>query len=120
MKKKLTLIEAWRNCIEQWEYVHEKLKRARTSSVGDFKEQWLKDHDFAEDTIDSHCFFCEYAEQHGGGNGDGCTACPGKKIDPSFTCLHTDYHYAYCSDEFYNKLQELYKIRRSKRKCQRK
>ena len=112
-KKKLTLVEAWKYCMEQWEYVHEKLKRARVKTVQDLKMEWAKAHGH---NVEAACFFCEYATQHGDGFYQSCAECPGKKIDPDFNCKNPDYRWDYRGNSFYNKLQELYKIRRSKKK----
>jgi len=50
--------------------------------------------------LDTTCFFCSYDEDFDA----ACTHCPGKSIDPSFSCNKPEYHYALCPVQFFNKI----------------
>ncbi|MDD5381896.1 MAG: hypothetical protein PHG53_09720 [Phycisphaerae bacterium] len=103
--KKLTLDKTWYECLRMWrDIVHS----------GYFKEEWLEKSGY-EDELYNNCFFCEWAKQHRGG-GLTCDACPAKEIDAEFECGKEEYDYLFHPDLFLAKLEELNKIRLSK-KC---
>jgi len=37
----------------------------------------------------------------------GCMSCPGRKVDPRFTCTNPTYSYADIPREFYNKIRRM-------------
>ena len=81
----LTVDQVWDLAIAQCTYVAENYKPG-VNTVIDLKKEWLKKNGFAY--LEGDCFFCQYAKDKGGAK---CTFCPGKLVDPDFSCGHPDY-----------------------------
>ena len=106
--KKLTLNETWTECLKMWKWIASQKRKGDINSVHFLKEQWLGNNGYKEMSIRSNCFFCEYISKCGRGN---CGYCPGKKIDPEFSCCFSDYDYSYEPILFYKEIKRLNNIR---------
>ena len=86
-KRKLTLDNAWKLCLRQWDWVADKIKKGDIRDVGDLKEEFLEENGFSD--IDHNCFFCEYDEQNNG----RCNSCPARLVDKRFHCRNKTYDF---------------------------
>lgn len=113
--KRLTLDETWRLCLKQWRWIAKQIRNGSTLPIETLKRHWVNYHCLGED-ISGNCFFCEYFEQSGSDD-EHCDKCPGKKIDPDFSCANPSYHYEYESLKFLKEVERLNKIRKGRKKC---
>lgn len=118
MKKKLTLNQTWKYCLQMWEWIAKQvakaIKEGRSWDIEDLKEEWMKNHPRFDGEIDHNCFFCEYDEQRDGCN---CEFCPLRLISKRFQRLHCankSHDFKHKPLKFYAKLLELNKKRKSK------
>ena len=111
---KMTLEQTWTYCLKMWKWIA-KNYNSQCFVIG-LKRQWLKKNGFGDNCIDQKCFFCHYAYRKGGGYKKGCDKCPAIKIDPTFHCKDSSYHFLNNPIAFYAKLVELNKIRKGKEK----
>ncbi len=95
----------WYLCIQQLEWITEQKMLHPAMTIGDLKEKWSEKYGF---NVNSNCFFCYYNCNHRSSH--GCNKCPGKLVDPTFSCRKPKYHYTYNSFKFYAKLLELEKL----------
>ena len=103
--KRLTLRDAWKYCIQQWQWVIVQIIMGSRKSVYTLKTQWCREHDFWY--IINTCFFCHYDDQFD----SDCSHCPGKLVDPEFDCTTNDsYHYTDEPINFFLKIKQLRKI----------
>jgi hypothetical protein len=108
--KKRTLNQTWTLCLRMWRWVAKKwAKESSPRKVIRLKRQWLHNNGF-EEAIMANCFFCDFQEAIG-----GCTQCPGKLVDSSFSCCSKVYGYEYKPIEFYKELLRLNRIRKAKK-----
>lgn len=112
IREKLTLEEAWKYCMDMWEWISENYEGKL--NAGNLKKKWLKKNRIKRE-ISHDCFFCEYASQHGeflksiGNNKYYCSNCPGTLISKTFHCEnHKSYHWIHDPKQFYKKLTILY------------
>lgn len=106
--KRLTLNDAWRFCLEQWDLI----KEHEYENIEKIKKLYLKKHGFKD--IISSCFFCEYAYQKNNHTYSYCSLCPAKLIDENFSCINTsDYGFREYPAKFHKKIIALNKKRRS-------
>jgi hypothetical protein len=89
---KLTLDFVWEQHLRMWEWIS---RQPLHISVKDLKERWMSDHDFAG--ADQNCFFCEYVDEHAGGD---CDLCPITQADEDGDCVEP-YRYKIERVEFY-------------------
>lgn len=112
---KLSLNDTWKHCLSMWRWIARQKRAGSRQPSFILKRRWLANHGFEEDALNSDCFFCEYAETHGGKGGltsEDCVKCPGKTVD-EFNCMSTQYHYDR-PVAFYNKLVALNRKRLKK------
>lgn len=107
--KKLNLNETWRLQLQQSGHIARRKKAGDVREVCQIKQDWLTKHGFED--VENDCFFCEYDNRQ---QEDACKVCPARKIDKTFTCCRSDYHYRYRAVDFYKKLRQLNKIRLAK------
>jgi len=107
MKKKLTLEQAWKYCLQMWKWIVEQVKKDKDADVDDLKAKWLKNHP-RFGNIMSDCFFCEYDEQQEG----FCLSCPGRLVDGNFNCADSTYSFQDEPIRFYHELLGLNKKRK--------
>ena len=105
MKKKRTLNQTWILCLRMWRWIA-KVWTPNGLSVCELKSQWVIDNGFRNYEVYGNCFFCSLAES--------CWECPGRLIDPDFSCLNRDYDYEEKPVEFYKELLRLNRIRKAK------
>ena len=106
------LDRTWKNQLRMSGWLAEKWEKG--GSIESLKKMWLKKHRFTR-YIMHDCFFCEYAfaksnepPEDFGLFGDGCGLhCPGKQVEPGFSCCATAYHFGNDPKAFYAKLLEL-------------
>jgi hypothetical protein len=112
--KRLTINETWEQCLAMWKWISRqclgKSKEWCVSNVNRLKIEWMAYNKIQG--IHVHCFFC-HNRSGGRTNGINC-GCPAKKIDKSFNCVTSAYHYMNYPREFYAELKRLNKIRLSK------
>ena len=109
MDKRLTLDEAWIECLKMWRYVADKKRKDFNLNTWNLKEVWRKKQHYAKDELANNCFFCEYQEQQNKSqeNYPGtCTFCPGRLLDESFSC-HNEPNYGRDPIGFYNLLRRM-------------
>lgn len=106
-KHKLTLDEAWVECIKMWEWIVKHLAEANTTELKrQYVEKfWPKLCGF----LDLDCYFCAYSNQQTQ-TCFSCDACPGQLVDPSFHCCNNEYSYNDNPRAFLAKIKELHKI----------
>lgn len=119
--KRLTLAQTWKECLRMWKWISEQPmpKYDLLDNIENLKEQWLNEHDYILSTMDSDCFFCNYASEHETINdNDCCQNCPGRLVSKSFSCIDYRYRYDEQPKKFYKKLVQLNKKRleRNRRK----
>lgn len=103
--KKRTLNQTWILCLRMWRWV-----AGQKGVISDLKIQWFSDNGFEYIALD--CFFCDYTLNKKSG---GCKACPGRLVDPTFSCTTKKYNYEYNSGAFYKELLRLNRIRKGKK-----
>ena len=96
------LDKCWKNCMSMRRWIAEKRVEGSVS-VLDLKDEWLRKHNFTD--IWNSCFFCDYVVKES--TEHSCIGCPGKKVDPKFTCDHVEYSWSSYPIKFYNKLRSL-------------
>lgn len=107
-----TLNETWEHCIKMWQDLVKDLDTNNMQDgceniddyVSEFKGQWLEDHDL-DDDINSNCFFCGYSDDWEGRY--YCDQCPGRLVDPKFSCMNGRYSFKIMPRKFLAKLLEL-------------
>ena len=103
----LTLDMAWDLCLnQQWDWIKAEIEAGSLLSVEGLKGQWCRENGF--DGVHGCCFFCEYSKQFWG---SGCDNCPGRLVDPEFSCCHSEYHFENKPLAFHAELVRLNKIR---------
>ena len=105
----LTLDMAWDLCLEQWDWIKAQIEAGSKLSVGTLKEQWCKENGYED--VRSVCFFCVYATHQLSRIDSFCVNCPGRLVDPEFSCCHSEYHFENKPLEFHAELVRLNKIR---------
>ena len=106
MKKKLTLDQTWKYCLQMWKWIAKQIKQGTDLDSYDLKRNWLKNYpQFGE--IENHCFFCEYVGV-GDDNHTICSQCPGRLVNKRFDCQCRTYHWFDKPLKFYQKLLEFY------------
>lgn len=103
--KDLTLDQVWALCIEMWEWIVTELQRDPKQQIHRLKVQWLEDHGYVVDDINSWCFFCGYSGNWG--IYYDCTNCPARLVDPKFSCFTIEYQYNIRPGAFLLKIKEL-------------
>ena len=106
--KRITLNKTWRLCLSMWRWIAKQKKEYSNLDVTCLKKQWLREHDFERDSVQSDCFFCEHDNKY-------CRNCPGRKVDQCFDCQTYDYNYYRKPIAFYNKLRSLNRKRLAKK-----
>ncbi len=109
MKKKRTLNQTWVLCLRMWRWISKMKAEKSRKWVTTLKTQWLREAGI-KIKGDSDCFFCEYIIKM-----DSCHTCPGRLVDPSFSCHREAYHYQREPIAFYKKLLHLNRIRKAKK-----
>lgn len=113
-KKKLTLDETWKYCLQMWKWIVEQIKNGNNLSLSFLKYEWLRQNGFASESVRLGCFFCEYREKSGL-NCEEEYGCPAQKIDKTFDCVSPHIHYSRNPEAFYAELLRLNKIRKGKK-----
>jgi len=119
MTIKLTRGIAWKNCLAQWKWITENLDRdgLRSKSSKDrvdiLKREWVEKNWRKGQTLIHSCFFCTFANSECMSK---CSQCPGREVEVTFTCVHTNYNYHDSPQEFYRKLLRLDNKRRTQSK----
>lgn len=112
--KNLDLDRSWKLCKQMWKWISEEYTGLYNSEeeVAILKDQWLQDHNIRNVELD--CFFCDWAKKTKAEfttYGNYCNLCPGKLVDPKFSCVNPKYHYVDKPKAFYQKILHLDKIR---------
>ena len=112
--KKLTLGQAYRDCLRMWKWIAEQVEGGCIDDVYKLKRRWFKEEQkkYAIDSLDSDCFFCHYDMQKMGDRHAICTYCPGRIVDKRFNCINVSYHHTVTPVKFYKKLLKLDEKRR--------
>ena len=108
--KKLTLNETWAECLKMWKWIARQKRKGDINEVSFLKERWLEGNGYCADNVVNYCFFCEYVDKRD----KGCSLCPGRKIDPRFSCSNSDYDYFDEPILFYKEIKRLNNIRLKK------
>lgn len=103
--KKRTLNQTWVLCLRMWRSISKRW--TGRIPVWELKARWLKANKFPNNTIEEDCFFCDYCFS-------GCSQCPGRLVDPDFSCTNEDYDYEDEPVAFYKELLRLNRIRKAK------
>ena len=141
MKEKMTLDQAWEECLKMWRWIVEQLDAGRDEGVCALKEEYVRNIGLTphkpvnqgggadlDKVLVADCFFCEYNEQHDGNNEDEgeevwdeedwefvqeghCDQCPGTKVDVRFQCSSSEYSYCSSPRLFLKEIERLNKIR---------
>ena len=102
-----TLKAHWDKCIAMWVWVCNELPDDWTPK-SHHSIRWYK-HQYTILHGGEMCHFCGYnAEFSDDSPVDSCDACPGRLVDPTFSCFDSEYHYEKNPHEFLTKLKELY------------
>lgn len=129
---RLSKEKTWKLCLEMWKWIDKHIEMledlvdhdASYKYVDFLKDMWARDHGY-EGKLENGCFFCEYAETHGGRvDPEYCLNCPGHQVEAGFCCQPdeddeedtTNFDWGLQPREFYNYLKQLdRKRRRAKR-----
>jgi len=112
-KKRLTLNNVWKLCVDGlWKYVAKRKRAGDKRPVFELKRVWMNRHGYKDGEISADCFFCEYNAQHPGD--EDCSNCPGKLVDNTFDCSNESYYYSDKPCDFLDELMRLNKIRKAK------
>ena len=95
---KMNLGDTWKNCLSMWRWIAKEVRGGDQRSVCELKTVWLNNHDL-DGLVTDDCFFCDY--------GKDCQTCPGRRVDPKFTCDDISCHWDSHPIAFYNKLVSL-------------
>ena len=101
------LDRCWINCLRMWKWLSENLpegflekpEEEREDIVLSLKKQWLEENRFTT-YLNQDCFFCAYDREQG----NDCTACPGRLVDPNFHCDRKEYSYRHFPSLFYREI----------------
>lgn len=103
----MQLNEAWKFCLEMWDFVFD-----LSGDINENKANWMEENGF--EGILNNCFFCQFAhdeylkeENHG----HMCDFCPAVLIDSKFDCNKVEYDYRHHPKEFKRRLHQLNKQR---------
>ena len=110
--RELTTDQIWDYTKRMWKWVaFQKVVLKDPRSVTELKHVWLKENEPEFRGIDLGCFFCEVA-----GGCDRCDRCPGRAVDPGFTCrdFGSPHHYNRRPGAFYREILRLDEIRTAK------
>ena len=80
MKGKLSLDEAWENCIAAWEKIVKKYESRKRTSIRELK------FEIVPSEVLRRCWFCEYAAQQHKNKAICCTECPLALIEKGLRC----------------------------------
>ncbi len=107
--KKRTLNQTWTLCLRMWRWIA-KVWTPDGPHIFVLKDRWLNENGFSEESIFCNCFFCQFQKEIG-----GCSQCPGKLINPSFSCYDVAYIYQIKPVKFYQELLRLNRIRKAEK-----
>lgn len=109
LKINTKLDRTWIDCISLWKWVS-KWWLLTGIDVVTLKRWWFWRHPFKRRAGGfQRCFFCHYARVP---YTSGCIErCPGKLVDPKFTCIADEYHYRWHPDKFCAELVRLNELR---------
>jgi hypothetical protein len=116
---KWTLDEVWCETLCMWQRIVNRYHENNTLSVPRLKREWLRDHGYS--AVRNGCLFCEYAgtapPEPTGQDISICRNCPGRLVDPTFSCFTLRRHGDWYRDPvgFYERLCRLY-LQRQKQK----
>ena len=120
MEKKLTLDEAWEECLKMWRWVVKEWEKDRDKSVRCLKQEYAEMTGISGMVV-SDCYFCEYDCQQrlllleeDLSRYEDCLFCPGKVASPRFSCKTATYYYLLKPDKFLAKLLKLDKKQKKK------
>ena len=102
-----TLDEVWTACKHMWTDMTTLPRYTQIDNILSRKIRWLKDHGYDSDEIAGGCFFCHHNKKHRASDAEVCSQCPGRLVDPLFTCLDGDYDYWSFPERFRDKIIEL-------------
>ena len=102
--KKRTLNQTWVLCLRMWRWIVKQIREGSKLTVYELKSQWLSDNGFEH--VSGECFFCDVAAT--------CSYCPGRLIDPDFSCDADAYDYRKNPAGFLKELLRLNRIRKGK------
>lgn len=113
--KRLTIDQTWEQCLAMWKWISRRCKGKYwywcENNVSALKIHWLKQHGIKDGEINQNCFFCHKS----GAINYCCPECPGKKVDPIFSCMCGEYDFEESPRKFYAELKRLNKIRLAKK-----
>ena len=112
MNERFSLDETWTYCESMWIWIAAQIESGSVFSVEGLKAEWLSIHGFAR-VYNCGCFFCDYAyhaNKRKGGMFMCRNHCPGKLVDPGFSCCHVDYHWTDNPIAFKNKIVAMNKM----------
>ena len=104
--KKRTLNQTWVLCLGMWQWIA-KVWTPDGTKIYKLKTQWVINNGFRDFEIYGNCFFCDLAVS--------CEECPGRLVDPDFSCHTPDYSYEEKPVAFYKELLRLNRIRKAKK-----
>ena len=93
--------DVWDDCIRMWEWICDELPNNWTpdDSINRYKLKYVKKFNVPM------CSFCAYGRWK---TGYKCGNCPGRLVDPDFSCFNREYSFEERPYEFLAKLKELY------------
>lgn len=121
-KRHTKLDRVWYDCERLWEWVSSQWVKKHQEIVG-LKARWFICHPFKiRSGGESHCFFCTHATKAWYANignrperfeeWTSCDYCPGKLVDPEFSCMDNIHHYRFHPDLFYEEIKRLNILRK--------
>lgn len=112
--KKLTLGQAYKDCLRMWKWIAEQVEGGCIDDVCTLKYRWLeeKQKKYAIGSLSSNCFFCHYDMLKADIGDAACKYCPGRIVDKRFNCINTSYDHLAEPVKFYKKLLKLDEKRR--------
>lgn len=108
--KKRTLNQTWVLCLRMWRSIS-KIWDKDGPNIHNLKASWLRENGFALLDLKCNCFFCDWT----GPDDNSCNNCPGKLVNPSFSCCRLSYDYEDKPVAFYKELLRLNRIRKAKK-----
>ena len=114
---RLTLDRVWKETTKMWEWVVDNPDKAE--DVSHLKQRYLDSHvrsQVLRRQLEecSDCWLCLYSAWRTPADRYSCYCCPGKLVDPDFSCRYTAYDWETKPEEFYKKLLELNRKRLKK------
>ena len=108
--KGMSIAQVYNLCDDMWQWIKLQLQEVQPNVfVADLKEEWCDEHGYR---LHASCFFCDYAKRTRWGW--GCDVCPGRLIQPDFSCYNSPIWYDQ-PIEFADLIHEM-NIERKKRK----